>query len=119
MRARPLWDRIILRVIRDNTTKSGLHVPEIVYANSPFERGEVLVCGPGALLDNGTVRPMSVKEGDIVWFAKGTVVPIPYEGFKAGEAVMAKEENIMAILTELDRATGLVDVSGSDLVVRA
>ena len=110
MKISPTFDRLLLRIIREDKTSSGLYVPDIAFSNSPVGRAEVLSCGP-------TVKVC--EPGAVVWYARPASQPIPYEGAPAGDVVLIREEGIIAVLTELDRATGLVDVSGSDLVVRA
>lgn len=109
MKITPTADRLLLKVIRDDKTSSGLYVPDIAFANSPVGRAEVLSCGPAV---------KACEPGSVVWYARKAAQPIPYEGAPAGDVVLCSEEAIIAVLTELDRATGLVDVTGSDLVVR-
>lgn len=119
MHIQPLWDRVLLRVIReDNRSKSGLYVPDIAFKNSPLGRAEVLACGPGTVV-NGEFRATVVKPGDIVWYAKPRAEPIPYNGEKAGDVVMVVEDSIVAVLTELDVATSLVTPSGDVVVIEA
>lgn len=108
MKVTPTHDRLLLRVIRDDKTSGGLYVPDIAFANSPVGRAEVLSAGPKAT---------SASAGDVVWYAKPQAQPIPYDGEKAGDVVLIRDEGIVAVLTELDRATGLVGQDGEVLVI--
>jgi chaperonin GroES len=65
----PLGDRIVVRsIIREEMTKSGIVLPET--AKEKPQEGEVLAVGPGRMLENGTLVPLSVAVGDRVLYAK-------------------------------------------------
>jgi chaperonin GroES len=49
-------------------TKSGIVLPET--AKEKPQEGEVLAVGPGRMLENGTLVPLSVAVGDRVLYAK-------------------------------------------------
>ncbi len=69
MNIRPLQDRVVVKRKEEETTTAG----GIVLPGSATEKpsqGEVVAVGPGRLLDNGDVRPLDLKEGDIVIFGK-------------------------------------------------
>lgn len=69
MKIRPLQDRVVVRRKEEETKSAG----GIVLPGSATEKpaqGEVLAVGPGRLLDNGDVRPVDLKVGDIVVFGK-------------------------------------------------
>jgi chaperonin GroES len=120
MKITPLWDRALLRVIRENNrTRSGLFVPEIAFAKSPMGRAEVMAVGPGRIMPDGTTRPMTIKAGDVVWFAKPRAEAVPYEGEKAGDVVIIDEEAVIAVLSDLPVDSGLVTADGAPaLIVR-
>lgn len=65
----PLGDRVVVRpVAREETTKSGLVLPDT--AKEKSQRGEVIAAGPGRLSEDGDRLPMEVKTGDHVLYAK-------------------------------------------------
>ena len=69
MKIRPLQDRVVVKRKEEETKSAG----GIVLPGSATEKpaqGEVLAVGPGRLLDNGDVRPVDLKVGDIVVFGK-------------------------------------------------
>lgn len=78
----------------EETTKSGI----LIAGTSAQERtytGEVLVVGDGAYLENGSIKPMSVKPGDTVMFAKYSGTPIKYEN---EEYIILNERDILVIV---------------------
>ncbi len=69
MNIRPLHDRVVVRRKEEETTSAG----GIVLPGSAQEKpnqGEVVAVGNGRVLDNGEVRAVDVKVGDIVVFGK-------------------------------------------------
>ncbi|MFZ5364553.1 MAG: co-chaperone GroES [Patescibacteria group bacterium] len=95
MNIKPLGDRVIIKPIaEDITTKSGIVLPETV-EKEKAERGEILAIGPGRLLDNGELAPMSVKVGDKVMFKKYSPDEIKVDG---EELLVISEQDILAII---------------------
>ena len=69
MKIRPLHDRVVIRRKEEEETSAG----GIVLPGSAKEKpnqGEVVAVGNGKVLDNGEVRPVDLKIGDIVVFGK-------------------------------------------------
>ncbi len=69
MKIRPLHDRVVVRRKEEELTSAG----GIVLPGSAQEKpneGEVIAVGNGQILDNGDVRPVDVKIGDVVVFGK-------------------------------------------------
>ena len=95
MNVKPLNDRLIVKPItEDVTTKSGIVLPQTIDKEKP-EKGEVLAVGPGRLLDNGQIAPMSVKVGDRVMFKKYSPDEIKVE---EDELLILSEADILAII---------------------
>ena len=79
MKIRPLHDRVIVRRMEEERTSAG----GIVIPDSATEKpvqGEIVAVGKGKLLENGEVRPLDVKQGDKVLFAKYGGTEIKIEG---------------------------------------
>ena len=69
MKIRPLHDRVVIRrKEEETTTASGIVLPGSA-AEKPAQ-GEVVAVGTGRIMDNGDVRPLALKEGDIVVFGQ-------------------------------------------------
>lgn len=94
MNIRPLHDRVVVRRKEEERTSAG----GIVLPDSATEKpvqGEVIAVGNGKIAENGDVRPLDVKIGDIVLFGKysGTEVKIGDE-----EVLVMREEDIMGVV---------------------
>ena len=94
MRIHPLLDRVIVkRVPEKQKTQGGIIIPDTA-KEKPLE-GVVVAVGRGKVLDNGTVRPVDVKPGDRVLFAKYTGTEVKHEGIKY---LIMRESDILAIV---------------------
>ncbi|UYM17441.1 co-chaperone GroES [Endozoicomonas euniceicola] len=97
MKIRPLRDRVAVRREEEETTSAG----GIVLPGSATEKpnqGAVVAVGNGTVLDNGEVRPLSVKIGDKVIFGKyagSDTVKIDGE-----ELIILSESEIYAVLED-------------------
>ncbi|MAY81973.1 MAG: co-chaperone GroES [Deltaproteobacteria bacterium] len=93
MKFRPLYDRILLkRVEAEERTPSGLIVPDAA-KEKPLE-GQVIAVGSGRRLPDGSVREVSLSEGDIVLFGKYTGDEIKLDGV---EHIILREEDVLAV----------------------
>ena len=95
MSIRPLHDRVIIRRMEEEKTSPG----GIVIPDSATEKpikGEVVAVGKGKILENGDVRPLDVKVGDMILFGKysGTEVSVDNE-----ELLVMREDDITAIIS--------------------
>ena len=95
MTIRPLHDRVILKRTEIETKSAG----GIVLTGSAAEkstRGEVLAVGKGRILDNGEVKPLDVKVGDIVIFSEG--YGLKTEKIEGQEVLILSENDILAVV---------------------
>lgn len=91
---RPLYDRVLVkRVDGETQTKGGLFIPETA-KEKPLE-GEVVAAGNGRVLEDGTVRPLTVKAGDRVLFAKYAETEVKVGG---ETLLLLREEDLLGIL---------------------
>ncbi|MFD2229051.1 co-chaperone GroES [Alkalimarinus sediminis] len=94
MKIRPLHDRVVVRrKDEETTTASGIVLPGSA-AEKPSQ-GEVVAVGTGRIMDNGDVRPLALKEGDIVVFGQysGNTVKVDGE-----ELLIMSESEIFGVL---------------------
>lgn len=94
MKIRPLNDRVVVKRKEEETMTAG----GIVLPGSAKEKptqGEVLAVGTGKVLENGDVRPMSLKVGDKVLFGQysGNTVKIDGE-----EVVILSESEVYGVI---------------------
>ena len=94
MKIRPLQDRVIVkRVQEEEKTKGGIIIPDSA-KEKPIE-GKVIAVGNGKVQDDGTVRALDVKKGDIVLFGKYAGQEIKIDG---EDLVFLKEDDIVAVI---------------------
>lgn len=94
MKFRPLYDRVVVkRLEAQEKTASGLFLPES--AKEKPQQAEVVAVGTGRRLDNGEVRPLSVKPGDKVIFGKYSGDEIKLDG---EELIILKEDELLAVV---------------------
>lgn len=96
MKIRPLHDRVVVRRLEEErTTAGGIVIPDS--ATEKPMRGQVIAIGAGKVLDNGDIRVLAVKVGDVVLFGKysGTEVKLNNE-----EVVVMREDDIMGVIEE-------------------
>ena len=94
MKIRPLADKVLVQRLEAETkTAGGIVLPDT--AKEKPQRGKIVSVGKGKLLDDGTVKKMQVKKGDMVLFTSyaGTEVKI---GGK--EHLIMDESDIMAVI---------------------
>lgn len=90
---RPLFDRILVKRSESATqTKSGLFLPDS--ATEKPSKGTVVAAGNGRVVD-GEVRPLVVKEGDLVMFGKYAGTEISVDGV---EHLMLREDDVLGII---------------------
>lgn len=124
MKATMIYDRILVRVIpTEGKTKGGLYVPAQVHENASQWRGEVLEVGHGRISDKGEVIKLRVKQGDVVIFVRApqsgeqAALSLDDEKGMPEDLLIIREPHVLAILTGLPRATGLVGLDGKAAVI--
>ena len=94
MGLRPLHDRLIVeRLEEDEKTKGGIIIPDA--AKEKQQRGKVIAVGKGKIQEDGSIRALEVKAGDVVLFGKysGTEIKIENE-----ERLIIREEDVLAVV---------------------
>lgn len=94
MQVRPLYDRILVKRVEEQTRSAGgLFLPE--NAKEKPSEGVVLAVGQGRLADDGTVKPLAVKAGDRILFGKYAGTEIKIDGT---ERLVLREDEVFGIL---------------------
>lgn len=94
MSLRPLHDRIIVeRLSEDEKTAGGIFIPDS--AKEKPQRGKVVAVGKGKVAEDGSIRPLDLKAGDVVLFGKyaGTEVKINNE-----DRLIMREDDVLAVV---------------------
>jgi len=96
MKIRPLQDRVLIkRVAEEEKSKGGIIIPDTA-KEKPVE-GEVVAAGPGRVQKDGSVRPLDVKKGDRILFAKYSGSDVKIDG---QEHLIMREDDILAVITK-------------------
>ena len=94
MHLRPLYDRIIVKRVENQTLSAGGIVIPDSAAEKP-EQGEVVAVGSGRLLQDGSIRPLQVKQGDRVIFGKYSGTTVKIDG---DELLVLREEDVFGVV---------------------
>lgn len=90
---KPLGDRVIVEPeAAEEVTKSGIVLPDA--AQEKPQAGKVVAVGPGRVSDEGKLIDMTVKEGDVVIYAKYGGTELKVAG---AEYLIVRESDILAI----------------------
>lgn len=91
---RPLQDRLIVeRLEGEEKTASGLYIPDS--AKEKPQQGKVIACGKGRVLEDGSVRPLDLREGDRILFGKYSGTEIKIDGT---EYLIMREDDVLGVL---------------------
>jgi len=93
---RPLHDRIIVeRMTEDEKSAGGIIIPDS--AKEKPQRGKVLAVGKGKIAEDGSIRPLDLKAGDVVLFGKyaGTEVKIENQ-----DRLIMREDDVLAVIEQ-------------------
>ena len=94
MKIRPLADKVLVQRIEAETkTAGGIVLPDT--AKEKPQQGKVVSIGEGKILDDGTVRKLQVKKGDLVLFTSYAGTDVKIDG---KEYLIMSESDIMAII---------------------
>ena len=96
MKIRPLADKVLVqRLEAENKTAGGIVLPDS--AKEKPQKGKVISTGAGKVLDDGTVREMQVKKGDMILFTSYAGTEIKVEG---KEYLIMEESGILAVIED-------------------
>ncbi len=95
MNIRPLYDRIVVKRLDDETDKTagGLFIPDS--AKEKPQQGEVVAVGQGKRNDEGKLIPLDVKAGDRILFGKYSGSDIKSDGH---EYLIMREDEVLGVI---------------------
>ncbi|CAL4041886.1 10 kDa chaperonin [Buchnera aphidicola (Takecallis arundicolens)] len=97
MKIRPLHDRVIIKK-QEVESKSAGGIVLTGSAAGKSTRGKVIAVGNGRILENGKIKALDVKIGDIVIFNEGYGAKT--EKIDHEEVLILTESDILAIVEE-------------------
>lgn len=93
---RPLQDRLIVeRLEGEEKTASGLYIPDT--AKEKPQQGRVVAVGKGKVGEDGTVRPVDLKEGDKILFGKYAGTEIKMDG---NDYLIMREDDVLGVVCD-------------------
>jgi len=100
MKIRPLYDRIVVKRIEDDTEKTagGLFIPDS--AKEKPQQGEVMAVGQGKRTEEGKLIPLDVKAGDRILFGKYSGSDIKMDG---EEYMIMREDEVLGVLDHVGK----------------
>ena len=94
MKIRPLADKVLVQRLEAETkTTGGIVLPDT--AKEKPQRGKIISVGKGKVLDDGTLKKMQVKKGDMVLFTSYAGTEVKVNG---KEYLIMDESDIMAVI---------------------
>lgn len=91
---KPLQDKVIVQKLEpEEKTAGGIVLPDT--AKEKPQEGKVIAVGPGAVDDKGQRKPIDVKEGDHILFAKYSGTEVKLEG---EEYLILSDRDILAVI---------------------
>ena len=94
MKIKPMFDRILAKRLESKEEmQGGIIIPDT--AKEKPQEAEVVEVGEGKMLDDGSIRKMTVKKGNKVLIGKysGTEIKVGEDEF-----IFIKEEDVLAII---------------------
>ena len=90
----PLRDRILVKPTeQEEKTKGGIILPDT--AKEKPSKGKIVAVGKGKLLDDGKVKELEVKVGDVILYGRYGGTEIKY---KDEDLLILRESEVLAIV---------------------
>ena len=94
MAFKPLFDNVLVeRIAEDEKTKGGIIIPD--NAKEKPSQGKIVAVGEGKRSKDGSLQPITVKEGDAVLFGKWSGTEVTLDGT---EYLIMKETDILGVM---------------------
>jgi len=94
MKIKPLYDRILVKRLEEQTkTAGGLYIPDSA-KEKPLE-ALVVAVGAGKVQENGSLRKLEIKAGDKILFSKYSGSDIKIDGT---EHLILREDDVLAVI---------------------
>ncbi len=94
MNIRPLYDRILVRRVKEEEkTAGGIIIPDT--AKEKPQEGKVVAVGEGRRTEDGKLHKLTVKKGDRILFGKYSGSEVTIDGT---ECLIMREDDVLGIL---------------------
>lgn len=93
-RIKPLYDRILIkRLESEQKTAAGIIIPDT--AQEKTQLGKVIAAGSGRIAEDGSTKPLIIKEGDTILFGKYSGTEVKFDG---EEYLIVKEDEVLGVV---------------------
>ncbi len=97
MALRPLHDRVLVKPLEaEDKTAGGIIIPDT--AKEKPQEGEIIAVGSGYRDEDGKVRALDVKKGDLVLYGKWSGTEVKLDG---KDLVIMKESDILGVIEKV------------------
>ena len=94
LKVKPLADRVVVEPLDEEVQeRGGIIIPDT--AKEKPQQGKVMAVGPGAIADDGSRKPMEVKDGDKILYGKWTGSEVRIDDT---DYLIMRESDILAII---------------------
>ena len=94
VKIKPLDDRVVVKQTEaQDVTAGGIVLPDS--AKEKPQQGQVIAVGKGKVMEDGSVRPLDVKQGDTIIFGKYSGQEIKVDG---DELLIMKEDDVYGVV---------------------
>jgi len=94
LKVKPLADRVVVEPLDEEVQeRGGIIIPDT--AKEKPQQGKVMAVGPGAVADDGSRKPMEVKDGDKILYGKWTGSEVRID---ETDYLIMRESDILAII---------------------
>ncbi len=94
LKVKPLADRVVVEPLDEEVQeRGGIIIPDT--AKEKPQQGKVMAVGPGAVADDGSRKPMEVKDGDKILYGKWTGSEVRIDDT---DYLIMRESDILAII---------------------
>lgn len=94
LKVKPLADRVVVEPLDEEVQeRGGIIIPDT--AKEKPQQGKVMAVGPGAVADDGSRKPMEVKDGDKILYGKWTGSEVRIDDT---DYLIMRESDILAIM---------------------
>ena len=91
---RPLYDRVLVkRLASESISAGGIIIPDT--AQEKTQMGAVVAVGNGKVLNDGSLRSLTIKAGDKVVFGKFAGTEFKLQG---EDLLVLREEELLAVI---------------------
>ena len=115
MKLKPKHNNLVVRPFQlGEVSRSGLLIPEVAKASTPYRYATVTAIGPGRYNGTGQLIPVDNKLGDVVAYAKNQGVEFPFDDDDGNEEVLLliNESFLLGTVEDMPVQSSITGIDG-------